>query len=312
MYELMKWKVSNANEATHLLLTGGKLKIGENNFEEFIKVYTKLMHENKDVSLVERVSDKIKLFIDLDSKQNADLGNLVNDILTILPLKYIKYICNKTNGIHLIFPDIITSPNEAKNMVLQLQEKLIKVYNYNKLFIKKVIDTSVYSTGLRMIGSYKKNEKRCYLKQNTLRTHLTKHDIEESLIRVSFSNKIYLNQNIDKHQQSYAISSSNVYKCIENEIQLLNENYKGIKIRNVKKIGNNFSISTDSKFCINLNSTHKSHFVYFVVNEKKIISQKCFCRCDTTENRLHGLCSKYKSKGNPLSHKAYNILLQLC
>ena len=307
MNKLNKWKVENSNEATHLLLTGGKLRIKEHDFNEFINVYAKLMKKNEDISLVERVSDKIRLFIDIDSKQNENLQSVVDDILQIFPIDHTLYHCNQKNGIHIIFPGIITTPCEAKEMILKLQQKLITVYKYEEKFIKNVIDTSVYSTGLRMIGSYKSGEKRCYLKKKSCRTKLTKFDIEESLIRASFSN--YQKQ---PSGSSLHINDTNCNSKIEKEIERLNDNYEGIKVRSIRKINNLYSISTNSKYCMNLNNTHKSHFVYFVVNEKKMLSQKCFCRCDTLENRLHGLCSKYKSEGVPISHMAFHSLSQLC
>jgi hypothetical protein len=55
-----------------------------------------------------------------------------------------------------------------------------------------------------------------------------------------------------------------------------------------------------SNFCLNLNADHKSNTIYFYVTVKGI-SQKCWCRCQTTEGRRHGLCKEWQSAATPLT-----------
>lgn len=50
-----------------------------------------------------------------------------------------------------------------------------------------------------------------------------------------------------------------------------------------------------SSYCTNRQASHNSNRIYFHVN-KTGISQKCFCRCDTTEKRINGKCMAYASK----------------
>lgn len=50
----------------------------------------------------------------------------------------------------------------------------------------------------------------------------------------------------------------------------------------------------DSMYCLNIQREHNSCGIYFQITETGLY-QRCFCRCDTEEGRLNGLCSEYKS-----------------
>lgn len=52
---------------------------------------------------------------------------------------------------------------------------------------------------------------------------------------------------------------------------------------------------TDSCYCLNTRNEHKSNTIYFELKRCGEMRQKCFCRCDTTIGRRHGLCSAFKS-----------------
>ena len=299
-----EFKVQDSENATHVCLQGGKLRITESNVKKFISIYRNLLKNNEPLYLVERVSSIINFFIDIDAKQDENTTNIVKDVLQILPLKHVLYKCNKTNGYHILFPDVITTPDEAYSMIVSLKKKLIDVKLYNKEFINKCIDDTVYKSGLRMIGSYKPNTTRYYTENNISRLKIKKDEIESSFIRASY----------DVYKQTSKISKS--IKCDESnmiisEIKTFNKIYDNIQIRSIKKIGNTISIATNSQFCMNINRNHNSHFIYFIITPKKILHQKCFCKCNTLEGRQHGLCSNFKSIGFPLSHKVYEYLQRI-
>lgn len=52
---------------------------------------------------------------------------------------------------------------------------------------------------------------------------------------------------------------------------------------------------TDSHYCLNTRTKHRSNTIYFELKRCGEMRQKCFCRCDTTIGRRHGLCSVFKS-----------------
>ena len=63
----------------------------------------------------------------------------------------------------------------------------------------------------------------------------------------------------------------------------------------VKTEHGGFMLRSTSRYCLNLGRAHRSNNVYFVLTRDGI-SQRCYCRCDTTDGRRHGLCQKFVSK----------------
>ena len=297
-----KLYTNDISQCTHLLLNGGKLCITKSHMPSFLEAYTKSLQNNEKVYLVERISKDINLFLDIDSKSSSlDCNELVKNIQNLLHIyKTNIYKCNITNGYHIIFCDYIVTPNEAIKIVTALQDKLIQKFNYKAEDIKNTIDLSVYKTGLRMMGSFKKNDFRCYLPLNKERNALTIEDIKKSLIRQSYD--LPLKSNFSK-------TISTKYEPIINEIKRLNSNFQNFKITKISKLGETFCIYTDCHFCMNKNEKHTKECVYFIVSKDKKIYQKCFCSNATLRN--YGTCANYKSKPSSFSHKIYYALQQI-
>lgn len=77
-------------------------------------------------------------------------------------------------------------------------------------------------------------------------------------------------------------------------------NLEGQERANIKNIFHNkkrFLVKTDSRYCANMGKNHNSTHVWFAC-DGHTIAQKCFCRCETTENRRFGFCKDFK--GTPL------------
>tara|TARA_R110001592_G_scaffold249763_1_gene512246 strand:+ start:5291 stop:6547 length:1257 start_codon:yes stop_codon:yes gene_type:complete len=78
-----------------------------------------------------------------------------------------------------------------------------------------------------------------------------------------------------------------------------------------KKNDTDYYISTYSKYCENLGREHGSNHVWFnVKNSKKnsIISQKCFCRCETVEERKKGYCRDFEGQKHMLTPKLISLM----
>ena len=289
-----------SSECTHLLLNGGKLCVKASQMDSFLQAYVKSLQNNDELYIVERVSKEIRLFLDIDTKSsNLDCDLLVRRIHKLLPVEKLEYKCNKTNGYHIIFSDCIVTPNAAHTTVVALQEKLAQLYCYDMNELRSTIDLSVYKTGLRMIGSYKKNDLRCYLPHQKNRVSLDIDDICQSLIRHSHDLP-----EVSKQAQSLSTKTEPIMK----EIMRLNSNFRNFRITKISKLGDTFCIYTDSHFCMNKGDFHSKEIVYFIVTKDKKISQKCFC--SNSIKRQHGLCSNYKSSPSSFSHRAYYILNQ--
>jgi len=74
-----------------------------------------------------------------------------------------------------------------------------------------------------------------------------------------------------------------------------------------KKSDTEYYISTYSKYCENLGREHGSNHVWFNVKDG-VISQKCFCRCDTVEERKKGYCRDFEGQKHKLTSKLLSLM----
>jgi hypothetical protein len=82
---------------------------------------------------------------------------------------------------------------------------------------------------------------------------------------------------------------------LEMFIQKNMEGQGGAKVTKIFKHKNTFLVSTTSRYCENLGREHGSNHVWFYIGGN-IISQKCFCRCETIRERRHGFCRDFIGK----------------
>lgn len=75
--------------------------------------------------------------------------------------------------------------------------------------------------------------------------------------------------------------------------------YKPHAFTGAFKTKHNIMLRSTSKYCRNLGRAHNSNTVYFAVSRTGI-SQRCFCRCETTEGRKYGMCKDFESEHFPV------------
>lgn len=161
---------------THLSLIGGKYNVSDDYYDDFYERYFSELSKGTKMYLVEKVKDsKFAFFLDLDKNDkiknlsDEDVIYIIEKVIIMLK-KYIKesdqdqlldlfdYIVSKReNKYHVNFYNVIIDgkTNDAQNIIKLAENEM------DEKFIG-IIDTSVYRTGLRMIGSYKKNETSFY------------------------------------------------------------------------------------------------------------------------------------------------------
>lgn len=61
-------------------------------------------------------------------------------------------------------------------------------------------------------------------------------------------------------------------------------------------------LRSTSRWCGNIGRAHNSNNVYFQLTRAGVC-QRCYCRCDTTEGRRHGLCKDYSSAVWPVPER---------
>lgn len=154
-------------EITHVAFSGnGKFKVPEEKYDEFYKKYYECMLKGEKLFIIEKMNENVPIgfFIDIEiPRGNEDEYKdiKVSDIKEIIKVsegvfeKCLKnysadYICSKRNNrYHINFPEIIITNDIAQKLIRQIILNLTDT-------LKKLIDTSVYRTGLRLFGSQKK------------------------------------------------------------------------------------------------------------------------------------------------------------
>jgi len=94
--------------------------------------------------------------------------------------------------------------------------------------------------------------------------------------------------------------------------RFFNTYVKDYTIRDLKRIyySDNESVyilCSQSKYCSNIGRNHNSEHIYFKLTREGIC-QKCFCKCDTMEERKWGFCKEYSSNVIPCTPHLRKVL----
>lgn len=230
---------------------------------------------------VEKTPNKFKFFLDVDIK-GKEFDERVID--TWLPNENAWIAkCNENKGYHIIFENIICNSKE------EAVERFKKLNNYND-----VLDKQVYYTGIRMIHAPKKaGEKRYY------RPYKYRKDQE------------YINIDKTKWYENFFITLEDPMKqVLINSVQRkrTTTNYPYNIYRKVKK-NDRILFYSKNRNCGNLvKGEHRSNYIYYELIKGRKLIQKCWCSCDTLDNRKYGFCKRYKSDPIALSLKEYEAL----
>lgn len=287
----------NSDEATHLFMDGGKLKVPIEEYPKFLKKYHKSIISQEPISLVEKVGKncEMRFFMDIDKCTNIDdILSISKDV--VQSDDFTVYKCNENKGIHIVF-NIVVNHTKANEIIDNIIDKLPSS-------LSKYIDKSVYNTGLRMVGSVKatngETQHRYYLplgKQSI--EELTLLDVKKSIIRLKT-----LNSFVKKDNTVQSDRFNMLYKYITK----IHPNYGDTKFTTCKTIEDYYCINTNSKFCCNLEADHKSVGIYFVLSPKNELYQKCFCTCRKSTCRKHGFCCEFKSKKVKVPSEIYKSI----
>jgi hypothetical protein len=133
----------------------------------------------------------------------------------------------------------------------------------------------------------------------TVRTHKTEYvKIPPLPGKVVFS-KAVMNKEVN---------NSELEALLETFVRQNMTGQKDARITKVfKKSEKEYYVSTYSKYCENLNRDHGSNHIWFKIYEKHI-AQKCFCKCDTTEERKDGYCRDFEGRKHTLTPNIINLL----
>jgi P4 family phage/plasmid primase-like protien len=163
---------TNSNELTHLSFPavgwkGCKYVVPDSKFSEFYKNYWEALIKGEQMYLMEKVANSVfSFFLDIEVPK-SDLHTMKidkNDIVTIINItkKCMKEMFDQSDDEHIIskrndkyhvnFPNLIVNTSIAQSLSKNIINSL------DGTTLRKVIDVSVYRTGLRMLGSSKSDQ----------------------------------------------------------------------------------------------------------------------------------------------------------
>lgn len=189
----------------------------------------------------------------------------------------------------------------------ELKEKLDSyMKNKYKLIKRTSIQSNDQTTNIEIKEPYPEwFDLKNINKQNKVRLKKTNKQIYQVMDeenQIKYRKKINPNDRIYEQFEEFI---KMIYPNIYSDIQILGVYLCG-KEKDESKKGSKdtryYVVRTNSNYCQNIEKEHNSNYIYFYV-DKTTISQKCFCTCNSTKGRKHGLCSKYRSKCKNLSLK---------
>lgn len=179
---ILQYSNNTENEQTHLSFNKGKYNVPDNDYNNFYKKYYEAMIKGEELFLIEKVyNSKFAFFIDLDipktkteeSKEEAKLddiyiNNIIKNAKTAIKEMFNdqdnldSFIISKRNkdgdkdigNYHINFYNLIVDSAIAKKIITNIIDSLKDQKSY--------IDISVYRTGLRLLGSKKKDKDGVY------------------------------------------------------------------------------------------------------------------------------------------------------
>ena len=207
---------------THLSFNKGKYNVPDEHFEEFYTKYYEAMLKGDELYLIEKVyNSNFRFFVDIDTTSTTSLEDHHVKTITECVQNAIysmfnggsedcgkNLISKRENKYHINFYNIIVDSNIAKSICMEAH-KLLKEMGEEKL--AECIDTSVYRTGLRLLGS-KKNDKKAKREEDVYRIY----DIDTK----TFTK---LDKTTYKQFQQCVVRVKNDHKLTE-----MNEKYKSI------------------------------------------------------------------------------------
>jgi hypothetical protein len=237
---ILQFVKNTEKQQTHLSFNKGKYNVPDEKYEEFYKYYFESMKTNDNLYLIEKIANsKFAFFIDIDlPKQNKInlTDNDVNEIIEICNQEINKMFINDNNNIDKNTNYIVSKRNDKyhinyRNLIVdnsiakQLCDNIIKNINPE---LQSSIDTSVYRTGLRLLGSKKaikskKHEEEIYnIYDMTNKTYIKNTELTFEMF---MNTVIRVKQNVEltKMNQEYAQTKDN------GENKLTKVTIKGVK-----------------------------------------------------------------------------------
>jgi P4 family phage/plasmid primase-like protien len=282
---IKNYRVQGQGPLTHVSFPaigypGGKYYIPDNMFDEFYKNYFDAIISGEPVYLVEKVTDSnFAFFLDIDWKitesESKKYITLIIESIKPIILKHFEtdvtiFISKRNQKFHINFPTIIVNSSIAHQIVKCL------INNLNNTEISNSIDTSVYRTGLRLLGS-KKGDSSPSEKETEIDVVYKVYNTESNSINKMTDYTIFKNY-IVRVQSNVLLSSIKIpfdnttiaIKKITPKLDINPEVFNEIKVMlNEMDFGIILDVDTINKITSKQNSFGK--FCYYITFDDSII-----------------------------------------
>ena len=103
--------------------------------------------------------------------------------------------------------------------------------------------------------------------------------------------------------------NSSIFTEIKKYFNLYIKGYSDKDIKRIYVSDNNktYLINSKSKYCQNIGRNHNSEHIYFLLTATGIV-QKCFCKCNTLDDRKYGYCKDFSSNSIPCTPYLMKLL----
>lgn len=278
MESLLKpYMCAQASEATHLSLVGGKFNIDPP--DRFHRIYSKMYVHG--AHLVEKVRYPSRWYLDYDKVSRSFVDDSLVPRLREFGHACVVCVCQDTwDGVHVIFSDLIVQDKEDARTWADTFANTSVLADY---------DVSVYSSGLRMIGSKKKTVDRIYMPYQAMDKLGNDIDIDTTitpqLLRLC----------------SIHPDDTQTVVVVRPERKPLQYPTDNVLPFNMKKMENGWYYwFTKEKYCENIGREHKSaNRMYELDPVKKRMRVRCSCKCHDTG------CKEYRGQWQSIPINLY-------
>jgi hypothetical protein len=283
--QILKWNRKGNEAPTHVLMNGGQLCVPDKDLTDFWRAYLSDLACGQKLYVVEQKTEKFRFFVDIDYKaENAlsdeetlELCRRIYGAIDHVPLGRSRCLVARApareekgrvkSGIHIHWPDLIVSKQEALSLRTQILMELEEDH------WPETIDASVYrGAGLRCLWSLKKGVGGSYVPWRSVPDGKVLNAAPCLDALQLFS--VRTTGGEAQAAKSASTDPSRIEQFIQNNI-VGQGNARVRAVRRTKKgEGKGFYVETDSKWCERIQANHKSNHVWFYINGGNIV-QKC-------------------------------------
>ena len=281
--QISNWNRKGNEPPTHVLMNGGQLYVPDKDLTDFWRAYLSDLASGQKLYVVEQKTEKFRFFVDIDYRAENALSDeetleLCRRIYTYVGDEGRCFIAKAPprvekervkSGIHIHWPDLIVSKQEALSLRTQILMELEEDH------WPETIDASVYrGAGLRCLWSLKKGVGGSYVPWRSVPDGKVLNAAPCLDALKLFSVRTTGGEAQTAKVASLATDPSRIEQFIQNNVAG-QENARVRAVRRTKKgEGKGFYVETDSKWCERVQAHHKSNHVWFYINGGNIV-QKC-------------------------------------